>query len=483
MWEEELRRLLRESFDNGPIFGIGERAYPRLGPGLMLDDYNIICGMRTADTEEIRRSANVFCFQELYPRMNHPRDTLGILGNSLLRERGILPPPGSRLVLYRQTQAIQKIVTKMGWLAMANPPEIWEAWENKASFRERAKQMGLPTVEFILVDLSDFTPSLCSKLMKRWGSWLIVQVPDFPRGGGRASFLVREPGDSVKVPSSFFPKEPRKSRTLMVSPWIEGLSLSMEVCVSPWGLILSPLQVQLVDVEEVLPEGGRGRFCGHQWGLGIPRSEGVEGKARSISTSVGETMAQEGYRGIFGLDFIWDERNGELLLLECNPRYTGAFPTLTILELASGVPPIEAFHLLSFAPYPPRKLPRSLARSWDVSLPPSSQLILFHKGPKGERVVRGLASGRYSLSQKKGVPRGVGGIFPLPKCPLNREEFLILDGPPPPGYPLGEADGLERVLRMVFFREVIDDSSGGLAKEISEIVTWAYKEMGLEQGK
>jgi hypothetical protein len=480
MWEEELRHLLKESFQDGPIFGIGERAYPRLGPGLMLDDYGIICAMRTADIEEIRPWANVLCFQELFPHMDHPRDTLGILGNAALQERGILPPPGSRLVLYRQTQAIRQIVTKMGWLPMANPPEVWEAWENKASFRERAKQMGLPTVEFILVDASDFTPSLCSKLMKRWGSWLIVQVPDFPRGGGRASFLLREPSDSVRIPSSFFPKEPQKSRTLMISPWIEGLSLSMEVCVSPWGLMLSPLQLQLVDLEELLPEGGIGRFCGHQWGLGIPGSQGLEGKARAISASLGEAMAQEGYRGIFGLDFIWDKSSGELLLLECNPRYTGAFPTLTLLELASGVPPIEAFHLLSFAPHPPRVLPRSLARSRDRSLPPSSQLILFHRGPKAKRVAKGLLSGRYSLPQK-GVPRRVGGILPLTKCPLDREEFLIVDGPPPPGYPLGEADGLERVVRMVFFREVVDESRGGLAQEISEIVRWAYREMGLEQ--
>jgi len=79
------------------------------------------------------------------------------------------------------------------------------------------------------------------------------------------------------------------------------------------------------------------------------------------------------------------------------------------------------------------------------------------------------------------VPRRVGGIFPLTKCPLDREEFLIVDGPPPPGYPLGEADGLERVVRMVFFREVVDESRGGLAREISEIVRWAYREMGLEQ--
>lgn len=478
MWEEELLCLLEDSFQDAAIFGIGERPYPRVGPGLIFDRYGIICGMHTGDVEDIRTLTRVDCFQELFPQLDHPRDSLHVLENDLLQKRGLLPPRGSFLLLYRLTESIRQIATERGWIPLANRPEIWRIWDNKALFRKRAISMGLPTLEFELVDPEDLTPFKCSQLINKWGSPLMVQVPDFPRGGGRGSFLIQEPDESLKVLSKLFPEGP--TREIMISPWINGVSLSIEGCVGPWGVMVSPLQVQLVDLEEVLPKGGIGRFCGHQWGFGIPNGDSLEEKAGFIASSIGREMARDGYRGIFGLDFIWDPQKDKLLLLECNPRYTGAFPTLTLLELAVGVPPMEAFHMLSFSQNPAEKLSQRIIDARQRSLPPFSQVILFHRGKKGKKMGDGLAAGRYSWSHERKEAKRIGSIFPIPKCPFPREEFLVVDGPPPPGYPLAKTDPLERVVRIVFFREVTDRALRRFSPDISEIIGWAYRKMGLE---
>jgi len=55
-----------------------------------------------------------------------------------------------------------------------------------------------------------------------------------------------------------------------------------------------------------------------------------------------------GYKGIFGLDFVLDEKTNKLYIIECNPRLLGSFPTLNMVQLLNNEPLILAFHILEF---------------------------------------------------------------------------------------------------------------------------------------
>lgn len=468
---------------SGPApVGVGERAYPRFGPALFTPGYGILCGLGTADIWEMRAQTRVECLQERFPCEPPPVDTYSILSHPGL-EAG--PEPlkfGSRLLLYRQTGPIHEMALTRGWQLLANPPEIRLPWEHKAVFRKRLLAMGLPALQFAALDLESLTPEKCSSLMEQWGSPLVIQIPGFPQGGGRSSFMVREAPEILHLRRAWGQGVHRDHRfqEVMVSPWVQGPSLSMEGCVTPWGVLVSPLQLQLVDIPHVLPQGGFGRFCGHQWGARMPQEPWVEELARSITLEVGHAMAREGYRGIFGLDFALDQENQALWVLECNPRYTGAFPTLTLLQWANGLVPLEVFHVLSFLAHGPVKIPRELMEQTHQAIGPAAQLLLFHRDLTDAEVKMELPSGRYRWVEAEARGQRLGPALPFPASPVPPGEFLILDGPPPVGHRLRPGRELERVVRLVFFRDVLGQGPGGLAPDVVLVIQWVYRSLGLQ---
>lgn len=464
------------------LVGVGERAYPRLGPALFCAHYKIICSIATFDLDAIRQWAEVECFQEIFPHHEPPSDTYSILSRMDCRPGTRVLEPGSRLVLYRQTAQIRDMALRRGWMVWANAPEIRLHWDHKCRFRKKLLSMGLPALEFESLEVESLDPEKCAELMDRWGAPLVVQIPSFPQGGGRSSFVVREPHEIFELRASWSTGTHRghSFESVMLSPFLEGDSLSMEGCVTPWGIAVSPLQVQLVDIQEVLPPGGFGRFCGHQWGCSIAGGGWVEETARNITTQVGRAMARDGYRGIFGLDFLLEKRGRNLRVLECNPRYTGAFPTLTLLQWAQGVLPLELFHLLSWMEEPhPQAEPEMLART-HMNLGPAAQVLLFHRGPERVRVTKELHSGLYNWIEEQAAARRVGPALPFPAFPVSQSQFLVLDGPPPPGHTLRQGSELERVTRLIFFRNILGPQPGTLSRDALKVIKWVYENLGLE---
>ncbi len=464
------------------LVGVGERAFPRAGPALFTSGYNIICSLRTLDLEDIGAWAKVECFQEAMPHVEPPSDTYSLLSQEEpWKTRGILKA-GTRLVLYRQTAQIQEMARQKGWVILANPPEKRLPWEHKCWFRKRLLSMGLPALEFESVNLEFLSPERCSQLMDRWGTALVVQIPCFPQGGGRSSFVVKEPSEIIQLRAAWGNGTHRGHgfRQVMLSPFLGGTSLSMEGCVTPWGILVSPLQLQLVDIPEVLPPTGFGRFCGHQWGYDLPGETWVEQTARIITQQVGRAMAQEGYRGIFGLDFLLDERKRALRVLECNPRYTGAFPTLTLLQLHQGLPPLELFHLLSWMGEDSANMDPHFLEGTHSTLQPAAQVLLFHRNPWKARVTQELPSGLYMWLENEAGARRIGAALPFPVPPVPEEHFVLLDGPPPAGHVLRKGSELERVARLIFFKHILGPRPGSLLPEVTRVIQWVYQSLGLE---
>jgi hypothetical protein len=479
----DLRAALEQSVSRAsPLLGVGERAFPRAGPALLLEGYRILCYLRTSDLQEIRRLTPVDCLQEELPDASVPcRDTLSLLSHPLLGKACGRPPQGSRLLVYRETPALRDLAVENGWTLLANPSEMRARWENKLWFRTRFRDARLSLPPWEVFPMEELSPRTYRTLHGRWGSHLVVQIPDFPRGGGRSTFFVghEEEMDALGAQLAHGHHRGHSFQEVLVSSLIEGPSLSIEGCVTPWGVLISPLQIQLVDLEDLLPSGLGGRFCGHQWGAPDFPPE-VEDAAREMVQRVGDGLMTEGYRGIFGLDLALDQRTGRLYALECNPRYTGAFPALTILQLSKGLPPLEAFHLLAWLGSD-RPVPVAALNDARARLPAASQLLLFHRGSSSQQVYGSLPAGRYRWEEANGRARMVGNCLPLSSPPWDPMEFLVLDGPPQAGTRLLPGEELERLVRVFFLRPVLQDG-GRLEPTVVRIIRWVYDHLRLADG-
>jgi len=476
---DDVRTAVDRALKGGrPPIGVGERAFPRFGPALFVPGYRIICALWTGDLPDMRGMAPVDCLEESAVGASRRWDTLAILSSPFLQHKEHRVEKDTPFLVYRETEELRRLALDKGWQLLANSSQQRARWENKGWFRSRLMEAQLPAAPWEVLSVHRFGDQRFEEFASRWGTPLVVQIPDFPRGGGRSTFFVHDSGEMAALRNRWQEGFHRGHvfREIMVSPFIRGPSISMEGCVTPWGVLFSPLQTQLVDLPQILPPGRWGRFCGHQWGApGYPAE--VESAARRITQRVGEALRSEGYWGIFGLDLALDAESGQVYGLECNPRYTGAFPALTLLQWAAAIPPLEAFHVMALLksdiPVPVEAINEAAQE-----IPAAAQILLFHRG-RGEARVNGLlAAGRYRMAGSPAVAERIGPALPLPPLPWNPREFVIADGPPSPGSPLLPGESLDRVLRILFLRPVLQ-ANGSLDAGAEAVIRWAYEQMGL----
>ena len=73
----------------------------------------------------------------------------------------------------------------------------------------------------------------------------------------------------------------------------------------------------------------------------------------------GNQLIKEGYRGYFDLDFLIDEKDGEVYLGELNPRICGASSITNHSAFAYADAPLFLFHLMEFSGSNTRSTSRS----------------------------------------------------------------------------------------------------------------------------
>ena len=124
---------------------------------------------------------------------------------------------------------------------------------------------------------------------------------------------------------------------------------AIEACATSKGTIVGPLMTELVGFKELTPY--RGGWCGNEI-FSTAFDEKIRKKAREYTFNFGNQLVKEGYRGYFELDFLIDQKDGEIYLGECNPRVTGASSMTNHAAFAHADAPLFLFHLLEFSGIP-----------------------------------------------------------------------------------------------------------------------------------
>ncbi len=124
---------------------------------------------------------------------------------------------------------------------------------------------------------------------------------------------------------------------------------AIEACATKQGTIVGPLMTELVGFPELTPY--RGGWCGNEiFATAFPPK--TRQKARQLTYQFGEQLKKEGYRGYFELDFLIEEKTGDIYLGELNPRITGASSMTNHAAFAHADSPLFLFHLLEFSGVP-----------------------------------------------------------------------------------------------------------------------------------
>lgn len=221
-------------------------------------------------------------------------------------------------------------------------------YENKVTFRQLFRNtVKLPP--FVVYARSELRKSQAffEELLGGRGSFVIQ---DEALSGGKGTFIVTDYASYLAALHDLARRSEHKQ--VVISDLIaNAYERSIQACVTKHGVFTGPLQRQIV--RDPLLANTRSadgdKFCGGQI-LATDQNTPVHAQAAAVARRIGEVLQREGYRGIFGVDFLLS-KGGTLYTIEMNPRITGMTPLLTALYGPGEGVPFYVLHLLELGGY------------------------------------------------------------------------------------------------------------------------------------
>jgi len=446
-------------------------AYPRIIPSAFTQPYHIVALRRTRDFSLLRERAEVFCLEEETEDPLTEENSVHLLSRTVIQSFLRTIPEPRYLLLYQSYPELESLAKKEGWTLLANPASLRMKLADRGFFEDMIRRLPVNRIPGRFFPLATLYNVGYAEWSWEVGSRFVVQLPEIGQGGGRGTFFIASPGDYERLQQRLRQGTWRGKaiRTILVRRHMPGDPVSLALCITGHGILMSGLQRQLMDLPYCDGLEENGVFCGHSWGQG-EWPAAVKEEAAQQGRLVGEYLAGLGYRGIFGMDFVVESEGRGVFPIEINPRLTGAFPVLSQIHLKQGVIPMEVFHILEFLGIPYEIDAQELNAQYGQSMQ-GGHLLLFHPGGARQMAARGLEAGVYEYAPQTEtmtlVKRDCGF-----EAIRNERQFMIVDGPPQ-GH-RAPREPLSRLCRMLFSHP-ITDRRGTVSQEIMHRVNRVFE--------
>jgi len=466
---KELHKIIQSIFQDLEkryvFFGLGVNAFNRLGPEFFIPHYKILSLRNPLENRLIKKRVSIFSLEKDMQKshINAPRNS-----NTLIKHpqtQAYIESFENRqpvFLVYKPFLAMEKIIQKKKWLLVANPYRFGKKlFENKITFRKIAQDLNLSVSPGEIVKDPKNILKNFGKFKERYGLPLVIQHP--ARGGGRGTFFIENQDQFRNI-------LPNLENNTLALKFIHGPSPSITGCVTPWGIAYTYPQYQILDQPEcynLKTKIGNGLWCGHDWTFSKNKfTKQILDSIYELVVKIGEYLAKQKYRGIFGLDFIYDQKSQKIYLVECNPRLLGSFPVLTMVQENNKEIPILMLHILSFLQLS-KKCDNVMRRIFPEILSTmqqektGAQLVLHNQKKCWARNQKEIKPGIYCM--RNGQLTFIRKGYSL--CDLKKkEEFLISDGVP---YKSTAFSPNRRIVRFITLNKVL--------KNYKKLTPWAHQ--------
>jgi len=449
----------------GLVLGIGKNAFPRIIPAMFLSNYQIVCYKDSLDVELIKKEgiSTSTIEGDLKPDKLNKVSYLNILKHPEVKRR-LLKNPGTKVFIHNSRKEVDKLLKKYKASTIVPKACLREIYNDKEEFRSIAVKLGFNLIsgETISVDRLDYNQF--SRLKKKYSSKLVFQLTK-ASGGGKGTFFI-----STKNAFRGFQKYLKKEsfKLINVTKFIEGPSAAITGCVTKHGVLCGIVQTQIMDQPKLMNKHSFGTFCGNDW-LHCQYSKNIQKKAEKMCIKLGEYMKKNKYRGIFGLDLIIEKETGNIYPVECNSRYTGAFPIYSMLQIEAGEIPFDVFQLLEFLEIDYSINLDRVNRSLKTRKK-GSHVLLKNPHDHWVEVEGNLAAGVYKM-EKNSLKYLREGLFTWDI--KNKNEFIFTDGCPRKGNLLKPGAECGRLI----FKKAILNNESNLLPETVDIIKKMCKEL------
>ncbi|MFH1509242.1 MAG: ATP-grasp domain-containing protein [bacterium] len=441
------------------VVGIGVNAYNRVGLERILPHYSLACLVETPDNRTISHDVNIVTAYKNQDYLLPVRfNSTSVLKNKKV-QRYIAAQKNPAIFFYTVTHILEELVQEHNWPMIANPKKFGkEIYENKVFFRKLLKTKGLPVIPGETNSVKNINFSDLQKKYQRF----VVQIPDL--GGGKGTFFINNEKDWQYFLDSSHTRK-HGDGELVITKFITGPSPSMTGVVTKHGVVSSRLVQQMLSAPECVSENkGSGTFFGHDFAASDFFSE-LNNQAIKILKTVGEEMKKDGFKGIFGIDFLIDKDERKVYPVECNPRLLGSFPAYTMAQEINNEVPFVLLQVLEFLNYDYEIAVEEISAQ-ARSILPGAHFIIHNLEDTRVKATGQIKPGVYNLKsgQLNWLREGYHMIHIK-----NDDEFIITGGLPETGSIILSFARMARVLTKKAV--LIGDSNSTLNSWGKEIVS------------
>lgn len=342
------------------------------------------------------------CFDGRHPKVFVPQKTphpefksIEDINNHLLQHKDVIDmiqrqggKPAATFLMFDETT--EEICRDIGLEVWFPPAKLRNRCDNKMETVRIGNKAGVSSVPNVLAPAKTFDDLMAAAGKAGIGKDLVVQSAF--GDSGHTTFFISSREDYDRHAADISAEAEVK-----IMKRIKCRGATMEACATRSGTLVGPLLTEVVGKPELTPY--KGGWCGNEIFPGA-FTEKVRAKARDMAFRFGNQLAKEGYRGYFDLDFLIDERDGEVYLGELNPRICGASSITNHSAFAYADAPLFLFHLLEFSGMKyvidveelnARWARKEFIDSW-------SQLVIKHTSKTVDVVVSAPPTGIYRMS-------------------------------------------------------------------------------------
>jgi len=459
----------------GVVFGIGVTAFMRFFPGLFVKNYNIITFKDSKDNPVLDKYCDeLFILKKRRPTVKlHFTNANNILRNKSVRNYIVSHKGKKYLFLYKLNRNMETAIKDLGVKVICNKSNLNKYFEDKVNFRKVLDRIGLSPILGETMNFADFQTKDYQFFKDKYGKKFVFQLTDFMLGGGKGTLFI----DSKKKFDEFQEKtaegiyKKKELTRINITKFVEGLSASVACCATKHGTLVSKVQQQIMDIPQVIsPKKGDGAFVGHVFGLEFNKK--IKDQVHEISTKLGNYMYKKGYKGIFGIDLIINIKENKVYPVECNARYTGAFPMLSMLYMKNKIIPMDMFQFLEFLNIPYKINVKELNKMYQKKIT-GSHIILSNTRSYGIEVKKEREVGKYTYNPKsKRIKYIDDSIFYTDLETAN--DFILVDGVPRKGQIIKKYSRIARIVHVLFNDDILK-ANGQLKDKYLHIVYSIYR--------
>jgi biotin carboxylase len=338
-------------------------------------------------------------FDGAHPRVFVPRETeyrdfrsMEEVCNYLLSHKEVVErikqsDERAKVLFVMFDEETEQLAADLGMDVALPSAELRNRIDSKIETTRLGNEAGIPSAPNVLGRASSYEELSALAGTAGLGEDLVVQTPY--GDSGRTTFFINSRGDWDKHADDIV------NEHLKVMKRINHMPGTLEACVTRHGTLVGPVSTDLTGFAEITPY--RGGWCGNDTSPTI-FDEQIRGALTRMAQALGDRLFQEGYRGVFTMDFLIDTDDGTAYLGEINPRISGASPPTNLITATYGGAPLFLFHLLEFLDVDYEIDLATIQRRWS-EFDIWSQLILKQTEDKVRLLTKAPASGVWHMRE------------------------------------------------------------------------------------